>query len=107
MEAAHMAERSKTTIEAILDAVCKEYELRREALVGARRLRRLARPRQIAYYLARHLTTQSFPTIAKCIGGRDHTTVIHGVRVIERLLTCDQKICAQVARLLVTLQAAP
>ncbi len=49
----------------------------------------MARPRQLAMYLAKQLTTCSLPEIGRAFGGRDHTTVAHAVRTIENLLTTD------------------
>ena len=50
------------------------------------------RPRQIAMYLAKHMTNRSLPEIGRRFGGRDHTTVMHGVRRIEELKTLDSQI---------------
>jgi chromosomal replication initiator protein len=54
-------------------------------MLSARRARSVARPRQIAMYLSKQLTTRSLPEIGRKFGGRDHTTVIHAVRKIEQL----------------------
>jgi chromosomal replication initiator protein len=58
----------------------------------SRRSINIARPRQIAMYLCKSLTTFSYPEIGKNFGGKDHTTVMHGVKKIEALLVTDQKL---------------
>jgi chromosomal replication initiator protein len=60
-------------------------------LIGPKRLRTIARPRQIAMYLAKQLTPRSLPEIGRRFGGRDHTTIMHGVRRIEELMTTDSQ----------------
>jgi chromosomal replication initiator protein len=54
-----------------------------------RRARAVARPRQVAMYLAKHLTSRSLPEIGRRFGGRDHTTVMHAIRKIEELSSGD------------------
>ena len=61
-------------------------------MLGPKRLRSFARPRQIAMYLCKLLTTRSLPEIGRRFGGRDHTTVMHGVRRIEDLRNQDSQI---------------
>jgi len=73
------------TIRNIQDAVCVEYNISRRDLLSARRQRATARPRQVGYWLARELTLQSYPKIARSFCRLDHTSVIHGCRVIDRL----------------------
>ncbi|MEM9855008.1 MAG: chromosomal replication initiator protein DnaA, partial [Pseudomonadota bacterium] len=70
----------KTTVEEIQRKVADHYNIRLSDMLGPRRTRNLARPRQIAMYLSKQLTSRSLPDIARRFGGRDHTTVIHGVR---------------------------
>jgi chromosomal replication initiator protein len=60
-------------------------------LIGPKRVRTIARPRQIAMYLAKQLTPRSLPEIGRRFGGRDHTTIMHGVRRIEELMTTDSQ----------------
>lgn len=69
--------------------VALHYGISVEDLNSMRRSYHVCRPRQIAMYLAKSLTPRSFPQIAHELGGRDHTTVIHGCRKIERLLKED------------------
>jgi chromosomal replication initiator protein len=75
------------TIEDIQRKVAEYFDVRLAELLGARRLRAIARPRQVAMYLAKRLTSKSYPDIGRAFGGRDHTTVIHAVRTIENLLS--------------------
>ena len=56
---------------------------------AARRARAVARPRQVAMYLSKQLTTRSLPEIGRKFGGRDHTTVMHAVRKIEEIKATD------------------
>jgi hypothetical protein len=77
------------TINQVLDAVSRHYAIPRMALISARRTRNITRPRQISYFLAKKLTGRSFPEIGRRCGGRDHTSVIHGVQLIERLRAVD------------------
>ena len=68
------------------------YNIRLSDLIGPKRVRTYARPRQIAMYLAKQLTSRSLPEIGRRFGGRDHTTVMHGVRRIEELKARDNQI---------------
>lgn len=79
----------RVTIDEIQRAVSAYFELKPIELVSARRARVVARPRQIAMYLAKRLTTRSLPEIGRKFGGRDHSTVIHAVRRIEQLRDTD------------------
>lgn len=87
-----------TTAE-IIAAVAAHFGLTEAAITGKGRTDRVARPRQIAMYLCRQHTTLSFPEIARAIGGKDHTTAIHGVRRIEALIGEDDVIANHVAQL--------
>ncbi|MFT3978395.1 MAG: chromosomal replication initiator protein DnaA [Sphingomonas bacterium] len=82
----------RVTIDEIQKVVSAHFELKPIDLVSARRARAIARPRQIAMYLAKRLTTRSLPEIGRKFGGRDHSTVIHAVRRIEALRDSDQDI---------------
>jgi chromosomal replication initiator protein len=82
----------KITIEEIQRKVSEHYNIRFSDLIGPRRMRNLARPRQIAMYLAKKLNSRSLPEIGRRFGGRDHTTVMHGVRKIEELKALDSQI---------------
>lgn len=82
----------RVTIDEIQKAVVEHYAIRMADMTSARRSRAVARPRQVAMYLAKQLTPRSLPEIGKKFGGRDHTTVMHAVRQIERLSTEDRTI---------------
>ena len=75
----------KITVEEIQRKVSEHYNIRLSDMIGPKRLRSYARPRQVAMYLCKQLTSRSLPEIGRRFGGRDHTTVIHGVRRIEEL----------------------
>jgi chromosomal replication initiator protein len=79
----------KITIEEIQRKVAEHYNVRLSDMIGPKRMRTIARPRQIAMYLAKQLTPRSLPEIGRRFGGRDHTTIMHGVRKIEELMTSD------------------
>ena len=82
----------KVTIAQIQRRVSEHYSIRLSDLIGPRRMRNFARPRQIAMYLSKKMTSRSLPEIGKHFGGRDHTTVMHGVRKIEELKMLDSQI---------------
>ncbi len=89
----------KVTIEEIMKVTCEHYALRMTDMTSARRARSVARPRQMAMYLAKKLTPRSYPEIGRKFGGRDHTTVLYAVRKIEELMAEDSQL-AEDARLL-------
>jgi chromosomal replication initiator protein len=82
----------KVTIEEIQRKVAEHYNVRLSDMIGPRRMRTIARPRQIAMYLAKHLTSRSLPEIGRRFGGRDHTTIMHGIRKIEELMATDSQL---------------
>ncbi len=82
----------KVTIEEIKRRVADYYSLRMNDLISPRRARAVARPRQVAMFLCKTLTSKSLPEIGRGFGGRDHTTVIHAVRKIEELRVSDNQI---------------
>ena len=90
----------RLTIDDIQRAVATHFDLKREDMTSVRRAVAVARPRQIAMYLAKRLTTRSFPEIGRMFGGRDHTTVIHAVRRIEQLRQVDGEIDRAVTALI-------
>ncbi|CAN5370261.1 chromosomal replication initiator protein DnaA [soil metagenome] len=94
----------RVTIDEIQKAVSAHFDLKPVDLVSARRAVVIARPRQIAMYLAKRLTTRSLPEIGRKFGGRDHSTVIHAVRRIEELRDQDREIDTAVRTLLHTLE---
>lgn len=82
----------KLTIEEIQRKVAEHYNIRLSDMIGPKRLRNIARPRQVAMYLAKQLTSRSLPEIGRRFGGRDHTTIMHGVRKIEELMSIDSQL---------------
>jgi chromosomal replication initiator protein len=83
------ASERRVTIDEIQKKVAEHYNVRVADMHSARRSRSVARPRQVAMYLAKQLTPRSLPEIGRKFGGRDHTTVIHAVRKIEELSAYD------------------
>lgn len=81
----------KVTVEEIQRKVSEHYAIRLSDMIGPKRVRSIARPRQIAMYLAKQMTSRSLPEIGRRFGGRDHTTVMHGVRRIEELQVLDSQ----------------
>ncbi len=82
----------KVTIEEIQRKVAEHYNIRLADMIGPKRVRTIARPRQVAMFLAKSLTTRSLPEIGRRFGGRDHTTIMHGVRKIEELKAIDSQL---------------
>jgi chromosomal replication initiator protein len=82
---------SVVTIEDIQKIVVNYYNLSMSDFLSSRRSRHVARPRQIAMYLSKKLTTKSLPDIGRKFTGRDHTTVIHAIKKIEELMGGDKK----------------
>lgn len=78
------------SIENIQKTVADYYKIKVADMFSKKRTRNLARPRQMAMYLARELTDLSFPEIGQSFGGRDHTTVLHACNKIEELKASDQ-----------------
>ncbi len=79
----------KVTIDEIQKRVAEHFNVRLTDMHSARRARAVARPRQVAMYLAKQLTSRSLPEIGRKFGGRDHTTVMHAVRKIDELKLGD------------------
>ena len=87
------------TIESIQNVVAHYFNLKIDEMLSARRSRSLARPRQIAMYLAKQNTTNSLPEIGRKFSNRDHTTVIHAVKKIDELMKKDNEIKQNVMEL--------
>ncbi len=86
------ASERKVTVEEIQRRVSEHYSIRLSDMIGPKRVRAIARPRQVAMYLSKQMTSRSLPEIGRRFGGRDHTTVMHGVRRIEELKASDSQI---------------
>lgn len=91
--------RAVPTVADIKCEVAHYFRIPAAEMVSDRRARAVARPRQVAMYLARLRTPKSLPNIGKLFGHRDHTTVIHAVRQIERLICTDAALASAVREL--------
>lgn len=80
------------TVENIQKTVADYYKIKVADLFSSKRTRQVVRPRQVAMWLAKNLTSQSYPAIGESFGGRDHTTVLHAVRTIESLRSKDNEL---------------
>ena len=83
---------NKVTMDVIQTEVCKFFKISKNEMLSSRRSRYLVRPRQTAIYLAKSLTSKSLPEIGRAFANRDHTTVIHSVKTIERLKKIDSEL---------------
>jgi len=90
----------KVRIARILKVVAECFGLSTSDLISARRTGNLILPRHIVYCLCKQLTLQSLPAIGRSLGGRDHTTILYGVRKIERLMLDDPELRAMVDALI-------
>lgn len=90
------ANQRRISIDEIQSKVSDHYRIRKAEMTSARRAREVARPRQVAMYLSKQLTPRSLPEIGRRFGGRDHTTVIHAVRQIEKLRAQDAELDADI-----------
>ena len=80
----------RVTIDEIQRKVAEHFNLKVAEMYSDRRARVVARPRQVAMYLAKQLTSRSLPEIGRKFGGRDHTTVMHAVKKVDELIAIDQ-----------------
>ena len=83
---------NKVNIDQIQTSVCQFFKINKSEMLSARRSRYLVRPRQTAIYLAKILTSKSLPEIGRAFSNRDHTTVIHSVKTIEKLKKQDNEL---------------
>ena len=86
-------------IREIVDLVCQEFGVERGEVLGAHRSPRLTRPRLVVYYLARHCSFKSTTEIGRALGGRDHSTITHGINKIGELILRDDALYTRVNRL--------
>jgi len=99
------ANERRVTIDEIQRKVAEHFNVKMAEMTSARRARIVARPRQVAMYLAKQLTSRSLPEIGRKFGGRDHTTVIHAVKKIEELVVGDRALAEDVELLRRMLQS--
>jgi hypothetical protein len=97
--APEIKEREELRIREIQQAVAMRYRIGLEAIKSDSRSQFVMLPRQIAYTLARRLTGKSLATIGRAFGGRDHTTVLHGVQRIEKRASTDAAFAAELEQL--------
>ena len=90
---------NKVTIDLIQTTVCQFFKISKNEMLSARRSRYLVRPRQTAIYLAKMLTSKSLPEIGRSFSNRDHTTVIHSVKTIEKLRQEDKELNSNIDNL--------
>ena len=89
----------RVTVDEIQRKVAEYFNIRLSDLLSARRARQVARPRQMAMYLAKQMTSKSLPEIGRQFGGRDHTTVMHAVKRIEELIRTDSTLADDLVHL--------
>ena len=99
------ANERRVTIDEIQKRVAEHFNIKLAEMTSSRRARVVARPRQVAMYLAKQLTSRSLPEIGRKFGGRDHTTVIHAVKKIEELIETDSTLAEDVELLRRMLQS--
>ena len=99
------ANERRVTIEEIQRKVAEHFNIKLAEMASTRRARVVARPRQVAMYLAKQLTPRSLPEIGRKFGGRDHTTVMHAVKKIEELIASDNSLAEDVELLRRMLQS--
>ena len=99
------ASERKISVEEIQRRVSEHYNIRLSDMLGPKRVRTYARPRQVAMYLSKQMTSRSLPEIGRRFGGRDHTTVLHGVKRIEELKQQDGQIAEDLELLRRALEA--
>ena len=95
----------RATIDQIQKKVAEHFNVKMSDMHSARRSRTIARPRQVAMFLAKNLTTRSLPEIGRKFGGRDHTTVIHAIKKIKELVKNDSSLSEDIEILTRNLQS--
>ena len=95
----------RTTIDQIQKKVAEHFNVKMSDMHSARRSRTIARPRQIAMFLSKNLTTRSLPEIGRKFGGRDHTTVIHAIKKVKELVKNDSSLSEDIEILTRSLQS--
>ena len=90
---------NKVTIDLIQTLVCKFFKISKNEMLSSRRSRYLVRPRQTAIYLTKILTSKSLPEIGREFSNRDHTTIIHSVKTIEKLKEKDPEVVENINKL--------
>lgn len=92
---------NRVSARSVIEYVAAQHGLDFAVMTGVARANRISRPRQVAMYCARTLCPHvSMPMIGRLLGGRDHTTILHGIRKIESLLPVDDEIREEVAKII-------
>jgi hypothetical protein len=81
---------AQASVSKIIDATCAHYGVTRRMMLGQRRLQAITLPRQVAMYIASEGTGLSLPVLGRLFGGRDHTTILHGVRKVAALVATGE-----------------
>ena len=95
----------RTTIDRIQKKVAEHFNVKISDMHSSRRSRTIARPRQIAMFLSKNLTTRSLPEIGRKFGGRDHSTVIHAIKKVQELVKNDSSLSEDIEILTRSLQS--
>ena len=85
-------EKKIITPDLILDTVCDHFHIKKEDIKGSKRNAEIVQPRQIIMYLCREMTQTNFKEIGNILGGRDHSTIIHGCKNIESELEYNENL---------------
>nr|WP_321367798.1 helix-turn-helix domain-containing protein [uncultured Desulfuromusa sp.] len=88
------------TIEKIQKTVADHYQIKTSELKSAKRLKNIVFPRQVAMYISRNITSLSFPEIGAKFGGKDHSTIIHAIKKIEKTMKEDLYIKKTIEKLI-------
>lgn len=99
-----VANTSEITIDKIKKTVCENFGLGMKEIDAKTKSREIARPRQIAMYLSKKLTTKSLPEIGRNFGGKDHATVVHSIKAVEKLIVKNSEINSIISELKSSLQ---
>ncbi len=100
LAATDVAPAKRTTVDMVKRHVAEKYGLSQGDLESRSRKRDVVRPRQVAFYIARKLTDQSYPQIARRFGPRDHSTILHGDKLIEKMVAESPAFAAEVDALM-------
>jgi chromosomal replication initiation ATPase DnaA len=89
----------RLTIEAIKRVVCKHFKITHNDMISERRHKKVQQPRAVAMYLAKEFTPSSLPMIGRHFGNRDHTTALHSIQKIARMMLTDDPLVQEVSYL--------
>lgn len=99
-------EQAPVRVDTVIRVVARHYEVQVADILSQRRTANVVKPRQVAMYLAKMLTLRSLPEVGRRFAGRDHTTVLHAVRKIDRLIATDAALAAEVQALASAIRGA-